>query len=103
MNNAKIMLKLPEEIQEIFEKRVSSKIRNEDRLLQIFELSPPELTLAMAYSNWIFKRFNDGVITFSKNIFLPLTSFCRNKCSYCNFRNDNEELTIYRGSDCHHP
>jgi FO synthase subunit 1 len=26
------------------------------------------------------------VITFSKNVFLPLTSVCRNRCGYCSFR-----------------
>ena len=26
------------------------------------------------------------VITFSKNIFLPLTTVCRNRCGYCSFR-----------------
>ena len=26
------------------------------------------------------------VITFSKNVFLPLTTVCRNRCGYCGFR-----------------
>ncbi|MDO9324234.1 MAG: 7,8-didemethyl-8-hydroxy-5-deazariboflavin synthase subunit CofG, partial [Methanoregula sp.] len=25
------------------------------------------------------------VITFSKNVFLPLTTVCRNRCGYCSF------------------
>ena len=29
---------------------------------------------------------NRNVITFSKNIFLPLTTVCRNRCEYCCFR-----------------
>lgn len=27
-------------------------------------------------------------ITFSKNVFIPLTNFCRNRCGYCGFRSD---------------
>ncbi len=27
-------------------------------------------------------------ITFSRNIFIPLTNICRNKCAYCGFRRD---------------
>ena len=28
----------------------------------------------------------DRPITFSKNLFLPLTTVCRNRCGYCCFR-----------------
>lgn len=31
------------------------------------------------------------VITFSKNIFLPLTTVCRNRCGYCSFRTPVKE------------
>lgn len=30
-------------------------------------------------------------ITFSKNVFLPLTNICRNDCGYCTFRRDPED------------
>jgi FO synthase subunit 1 len=48
------------------------------------------------------------VITFSKNIFLPLTTVCRNRCGYCSFRTpvrdgclmarDDVEKTLYHGA-----
>ena len=31
---------------------------------------------------------NKNIITYSKNIFLPLTDICRNECGYCTFRKD---------------
>ncbi len=31
---------------------------------------------------------NKNEITFSKNIFLPITNVCRNRCYYCGFRRD---------------
>ena len=31
-------------------------------------------------------------ITYSKNVFLPLTNICRNECGYCTFRRDPEIL-----------
>ncbi len=41
----------------------------------------------------VFKMFKkeayfmqSRVITFTKNVFLPLTSVCRNRCGYCSFR-----------------
>ena len=30
----------------------------------------------------------NNLITFSKNIFIPLTEICRNDCGYCNFKKD---------------
>ncbi len=32
------------------------------------------------------------IITFSKNVFIPLTNACRNRCQYCGFRSDNPIL-----------
>ncbi len=37
---------------------------------------------------------NRNVITFSKNIFLPLTTVCRNRCEYCCFRTPVTEHCI---------
>jgi 7,8-didemethyl-8-hydroxy-5-deazariboflavin synthase len=34
------------------------------------------------------------VITFSKNVFLPLTTVCRNRCGYCGFRTPVQEGCI---------
>ncbi len=31
------------------------------------------------------------VITYSTNVFLPITNLCRNRCSYCGFRKDQDE------------
>jgi len=30
-----------------------------------------------------------GVATFSRNVFIPLTNACRNRCAYCGFRSDD--------------
>ncbi len=38
--------------------------------------------------------FSNKVITFSKNVFLPISTFCKNRCTYCNFR-DNEKDSKY--------
>ena len=33
-----------------------------------------------------------GVVTYSKNVFIPLTRNCRNRCDYCGFR--REEINV---------
>lgn len=50
------------------------------------------------------------VITYSRNVFLPLTSVCRNRCGYCSFRTpvregcvmlpDEVDAILRRGSEC---
>ena len=35
---------------------------------------------------------NSNIITYSKNVFLPITSICRNECGYCTFRKDAESV-----------
>jgi len=39
------------------------------------------------------------VITYSRNVFLPLTSVCTNKCSYCCFRTPVKEGCLMRPED----
>lgn len=36
----------------------------------------------------------EKIASYSKNIFLPITNLCRNKCSYCGFRKEPEEAWI---------
>lgn len=33
-----------------------------------------------------------GIVTFSRNVFIPLTNACRNRCHYCGFRSDKPSL-----------
>ena len=32
------------------------------------------------------------IVTYSRNVFIPLTNACRNRCAYCGFRSDNPRL-----------
>ncbi|MEM3012158.1 MAG: 7,8-didemethyl-8-hydroxy-5-deazariboflavin synthase subunit CofG [Candidatus Hadarchaeales archaeon] len=34
------------------------------------------------------------VVTYSLNVFVPLTNFCRNRCAYCGFRREEGEATF---------
>jgi FO synthase subunit 1 len=39
------------------------------------------------------------VVTFSRNVFLPLTSVCRNRCGYCCFRTPAEEGALMQPAE----
>ena len=34
---------------------------------------------------------SNNQITYSKNVFIPLTEICRNDCGYCNFKKDSND------------
>ncbi|UZE92201.1 MAG: 7,8-didemethyl-8-hydroxy-5-deazariboflavin synthase subunit CofG [Methanosarcinales archaeon] len=38
---------------------------------------------------------NPDYVTFSKNVFIPVTNICRNKCHYCGFRRDPDSADAH--------
>ncbi len=54
-------------------------------LVSILDANTPEILSLMSETNSL--RANN-IITYSKNVFLPLTDICRNECGYCTFRKD---------------
>ncbi len=51
------------------------------------EILPELLAAAVALK----ERFRPGVITYSRKVFIPLTTLCRDYCGYCTFRRDPGE------------
>ena len=65
---------------------------NKENILQILNATDSEIITFMAET----ARYRENnLITFSKNIFIPLTEICRNDCGYCNFKkNPNDPHAI---------
>jgi FO synthase len=54
--------------------------------LRLFQKAPlPDLLAEASRLRWQGKG---GIITFSKKVFIPLTTLCRDYCGYCAFRKD---------------
>ncbi len=47
----------------------------------------------ISFMSQTMKYRENNLITFSKNIFIPLTEICRNDCGYCNFKKDPTDST----------
>jgi len=60
----------------------------EDALL-LLARAPTEALLQAASS--VRERFHGRVISYSKKVFIPLTTLCRDYCGYCTFRKDPGE------------
>ncbi len=61
-------------------------VLSENDLLSLINAKNRKILSLMSEAN---SSRNSNIITYSKNVFLPLTDICRNKCGYCTFRKDS--------------
>lgn len=54
-------------------------------LMSILNANTSEILSLMVKTNSLR---DNNIITYSKNVFLPITDICRNECGYCTFRKD---------------
>ncbi len=65
---------------------------NKEDILQILNTSDREITnLILEKAKEMGKYKENKLITYSKNIFIPLTEICRNDCGYCNFKKNPDD------------
>ena len=74
-----------------------SKLTKQD-ILQILTATDSEI---IKYMSETAKYRGNNIITYSKNIFIPLTEICRNDCGYCNFKKnpDDPEAIILKSKE----
>lgn len=71
-----------------------TKLTKED-ILKILNAEDSDIIRYMAET---VKYRENNLITYSKNVFIPLTEICRNNCGYCNFKKnpDDSEAIILK-------
>ena len=76
---------------------MTSNLTKED-ILQILNSTDSQIIEFMAKTA---KYRENNLITYSKNIFIPLTEICRNDCGYCNFKKnpDDPEAIILKSKE----
>jgi len=57
-------------------------------IITFLNVENEDITYLMSLAN---SKRNDNSITYSKNIFIPLTEICRNTCGYCTFKKDSND------------
>ena len=67
---------------------------NKKDILQILNSTRHDIIKYMSQT----ENKENNLITYSKNIFIPITEICRNDCGYCNFKKDstNPEAIILK-------
>ena len=58
---------------------------------QLLRSSDEVLPALLASAQRVRTRFKPGVVTYSRKVFIPLTTLCRDYCGYCTFRKDPGE------------
>lgn len=64
-----------------------NKDLNKEEIVKLLNTSQNDILELMELAN---KRI-DNKITFSKNVFIPLTEVCKNDCGYCAFKKDPKD------------
>ena len=74
--------------------KMTSNLTKED-ILQILNAEDSDI---IRYMSETVKYRENHLITYSKNVFIPLTEICRNDCGYCNFKKnpDDSEAIILK-------
>lgn len=80
---------LPREIERALEKGKEGRDLDPEEALLLLQDAPTEALLSAASA--VRVQFKGRAVTFSKKVFIPLTTLCRDYCSYCTFRKDPGE------------
>ena len=70
----------------ILEKFLNEKKLTRDELLTLTQMPLSGVSFLMCVANNIRENLKGNLISFSKNVFIPLTQLCRDQCSYCTFK-----------------
>ncbi len=79
----------------IIEKVLSGETINREDALTIAGLGNDELPYILLAASEIRDRGKGRVLTFSRNVFVPLTQLCRNHCGYCTFKYEPGEGALF--------
>jgi FO synthase len=53
---------------------------------------PDEVSAVLAVGGHIRNQLKGSTVTYSPKVFLPITNLCRDRCSYCTFRADPDDV-----------
>ena len=59
---------------------------NKDEAILLIKSHRRDLRKIISVASNIRDKAKGRIITYSKNVFIPLTNMCRNECAYCGFR-----------------
>src|SRR3990170_461431 len=82
-------------LEEILIKATSVETINREDALFLMNLNREEIVFLVLAASEVRERGKNKTVTFSKNVFVPLTKLCRDHCGYCTFRIEPEEGELF--------
>ena len=79
----------------IIDKALSGKTINRNEALNLIELGVEELPYLFYAASAVRDNIKGSELSYSKNIFVPLTRLCRDRCGYCTFKIEPGEAELF--------
>ena len=83
----------------ILDKAESGVVINREEALYLVNIERDEMPYLLLTASKLRDRGKGEVLTYSKNVFVPLTQICRNHCGYCTFKYEPGEGPLFMSPD----
>ena len=82
-------------LEKIISKAIEEESLGREDALYLAELPPTEIPFLLLAASAIRNRSKGKTVTYSKNVFVPLTQLCRDRCGYCTFKIEPGEGELF--------
>jgi len=79
----------------ILNKAESGEVLDHQEALYLVNLKKDEIPFLLVTASKLRDSGKGKTLTYSKNVFVPLTQICRNKCGYCTFKYEPGEGPLF--------
>ena len=83
----------------ILENAESGEVLNREDALYLVDLEKDEIPFLLMTASRLRDTGKGKILTYSKNVFVPVTQICRNKCGYCTFKYEPGEGPLFMSPD----
>ena len=82
-------------LERVVSKAIEGENVTREDALYLAELFPREIPFLLLAASAIRNRSKGKTVTYSKNVFVPLTQLCRDRCGYCTFKIEPGEGELF--------
>ncbi|GJM16778.1 MAG: 7,8-didemethyl-8-hydroxy-5-deazariboflavin synthase subunit CofG [Thermodesulfobacteriota bacterium] len=83
----------------ILNKAESGEVIDRDEALYLVNIEKDEIPYLLLTASKLRDSGKGKILTYSKNVFVPLTQICRNRCGYCTFKYEPGEGALFMSPD----
>ncbi len=88
-------LRASSRLEKIISKALEGETPIRDESLYLSQIPPEEIPFLLLAASAVRNRSKGKTVTYSKNVFVPLTRLCRDRCGYCTFKIEPGEGNLF--------